>query len=411
VRIRGALAIVALAATVGGCGAARRTSQNVRGPVLSIYFSAPLHGASSPGARAALAGAGLAFDESGSRLGRFRLAFKVLDDSTPQSQGWDPSQTTINARQAAQDPTTIGYIGDFNSGASAIAIPLLNRQGIPQVSPGSTAIGLTRASPGAAPGEPEKYYPTVARTFARVVPTDASQALALVRVQQSSGCHSTFVLQDGEFDGEDAAISFLLAAQSAGLRVVGVQAFQRHALDYTSLATSVAKSGADCVLISSIDEPSSVRLTEQVARALPHALIFASNGLADSAYFDPGNGGIPVALDPRVILASATLGLDLYPASARVVLARYTRRFGTPEPPMLFGYVAMEVMLGAIRSATGNGHGSADRAKVVAALLSTREVRSPVGAFRIDRGGDTTERRFGVYRIASGRMSFLGAVG
>ena len=35
-----------------------------------------------------------------------------------------------------------------------------------------------------------------------------------------------FVLHDGEVDGEDAALSFVLTAQ-CGLRVVGVQAFQR----------------------------------------------------------------------------------------------------------------------------------------------------------------------------------------
>ena len=154
---------------------------------------------------------------------------KALDDSTPQSGGWDPSQTTINARLASQDPTTIGYIGEFNSGASAISIPLLNRAGIAQISSGSTAVGLTSAGTGAAPGSPQKYYPLGTRTFARVVPNDAVQAIALVHVQQTLGCHSTFVLDDGEVDGEDTALTFVLTAQSAGLRVVGVQAFQRHA--------------------------------------------------------------------------------------------------------------------------------------------------------------------------------------
>ena len=74
---------------------------------------------------------------------------------------WDPGQTTVNARLAVQNKNTIGYIGDLNSGATAVALPLLNRVGIPEISPASTAVGLTqRQSRGRRPGEPEKYYPT-----------------------------------------------------------------------------------------------------------------------------------------------------------------------------------------------------------------------------------------------------------
>ena len=85
---------------------------------------------------------------------------KPLDDSTAQRGEWDPGQTTENARMAIRDSTTIGYLGEFNSGASAVSIPLLNRVGIAQVSPTNTAVGLTSAGAGASPGEPDKYYPT-----------------------------------------------------------------------------------------------------------------------------------------------------------------------------------------------------------------------------------------------------------
>ena len=45
-------------------------------------------------------------------------------------------QTAQNARKAAQDDKAVAYIGEFNSGASAISIPILNEAGIPQISPG-----------------------------------------------------------------------------------------------------------------------------------------------------------------------------------------------------------------------------------------------------------------------------------
>ena len=166
-------------------------------------------------------GARLALAEARGHVGEYRIALKVLDDATVARGGWDPGQTTINAKVAVLDPTTIAYLGELNSGASAVSIPPLNRAGIPQVSPTSTAVGLTTSAPGAFPGEPQKYYPSGIRTFARVVPNDTVQAVAQVRVQKSMGCTRTYVLDDDEVDGADAARSFALAAQSAGLRLVG----------------------------------------------------------------------------------------------------------------------------------------------------------------------------------------------
>ena len=265
-------------------------------------------------------------------------------------------------------------------------------------------MGLTTTGPGTAPGEPEKYYPSGVRTFARVVPSDAHQALALVRAEQAYGCRSTFVLEDSEVDGEDAALAFLVTALSSRLRVVGSQAFQRGALDYTGLARSVATSGADCVLISAIDEASSVRLTRQVARALPRAMIFTTAGLADGAYIDPSLGGLPVSLDGRVIVVCPMLPTAAHSGPARAFLAAYIRHFGTPEPSAVFGYQAMSLLLGAIKRATDNGHREPERAKVRAEIFSGEEVHGVLGRFRIDRSGDISITRYGVYAVRCVRL-------
>ena len=353
----------------------------------------------------------MALEEVRSRIGRYRIRLRALDDSTAQSSGWDPNQTTLDARSAAQDPTAAGYLGDYNSGASAISIPILNRAGIPQISAGSTAVGLTSTGPGAAPGEPDKYYPTGLRTFVRVVPTDAHQANALVRAGQARGCSLTFVLEDGEVDGEDAALSFLLTAQSAGLRVIGVQAFQRQALDYSGVVRSVAASGADCVLVSAIDEASAVRLTEQVARSLPRATIFATSALADSAYFEPAAGGLPATLDSRVIVVSPMLAASQYPRAGQVFLARYAQRFGAAPPSAIFGYEAMRLLLGAITRATDHGHRGAERARIRAEMFSDRVIRGAAGRFRINRSGDTSLARYAVYGLSGGRLVALSGLG
>jgi branched-chain amino acid transport system substrate-binding protein len=268
-------------------------------------------------------------------------------------------------------------------------------------------VGLTGTGPGAAPGEPEKYYPTGVRTFVRVVPTDAVQADALVMAERNVGCRSTFVLEDGEVDGEDAAITFVLSAQAAGLRVVALQAFQRQAPDYTGLARSVASSGADCVLVSALDEASAVRLTQQVAHALPKATIFATAGLADDAYLNPNLGGLPTNLDYRLMVVSPTLPASAYPRAGRLVLAEYARRFGSPQASTLFGYQAMAVLLSAIRRATDGGHRPADRSKVRDELFSGRWMKGALGPMRIGKSGDSSLHVFAVYRVVDGRLVLL----
>ena len=399
------LALLGAIACLAGC-ASSEPSGRIHGTTLTIYYSGPTHGASSASSQAALKGATMALDAIRGRVGKYRVRLRALDDSTPQSDGWDPNQTTNNARLAIQDPTAIGYLGDFNSGAAAISIPPLNRQPIAQISPAASAVGLASAGPGASPGEPQKYYPTGIRTFARPVQSDAVQALVEVHLAQSLNCRQVFVLHDGEVDGEDQAVTFVLTAQSAGLRVIGVQAFPRLATDYGSLALSVAQTRADCVLLNAIDERSAARLTDQIARVLPRAPIIASSGLADMQYADPTEGGVAPAAAARVLITCPTLDARSYPAAGQAFLAAYTRRFGPPQPSAIFGYEAMNLMLAAIGKSTDQGRKPAVRSSVAAAIYALGARRGVLGTYRIDRNGDTTLRSYGIYKLSRGRLSF-----
>jgi branched-chain amino acid transport system substrate-binding protein len=410
-RIRLASLPLAAVCCLAGCGGGGdKPGDRITGSTLTIYASTPLHGPSNADGEAVVDGARLALAAMRGRIGRYRIALRVLDDSTAQSGQWDPVQTTIGARLAVQDTTTIGYIGDLNSGASAISIPVLNRAGIPQISPGSTAVGLTVASAAAAPGEPEKYYPTGIRTFARVIPNDSVQAGAQVRLQQELGCKRTYVFDDGEVDGEDIASSFVLAAQAARLQVAAVQEFNPTATDFSSLAAGVASAGADCVLITALPSPGAVLLTKQLAGALPEAPIFGSADLAESTYVDPAQGGIPESVDSRVLLTAATLDPSAYPPAGQAFYQVYRQRFGVPEPAAIFGYESMSLMLRAIGRATRRGTAPADRAQVRAAIFTTRERHSALGTYSIDPRGDTTLRTYGVYRIVGGRLVFWTAI-
>jgi branched-chain amino acid transport system substrate-binding protein len=408
-----AIAVLALVAALAGCGAkgkADKPGGRIRGTTLTIYASVPLRGLSRVSGMAVVSSAQLALSQVHGRIGEYRIALKVLDDATVQRGGWDPGQTTINARAAVLDPTTIAYLGEMNSGASAVSIPPLNRAGVPQVSPTSTAVGLTASGPSVFPGEPQKYYPTGVRTFVRVVPNDTVQAIAQVRTQRSMGCSRTYVLDDGEVDGADAVRSFDLAAQAGGLRVIAIQAFPRDATSYKALAVGVAQTHPDCVLISADAESGAARLTSQIATTMPDVKIFGTAGLAESTYTDQAQGGIPESIDTRVVLTAPTLGENQYPRSARAFTAAYQRRYGPVEPDSIFGYEAMSLLLSAIGRATDHGTEPAVRSAVRAALFATHDRHSVLGTYSINRDGDPTLRRYGVYGIVAGRLEFWQAI-
>jgi branched-chain amino acid transport system substrate-binding protein len=407
------VAVVVAALVPAACGSSAKTTTLV-GPIsgtrLSVYVSVPLHGASRVSGQSVINGATLALDQAGGRVGRYQIVLKTLDDATVKTEGWDPVQTTNNVRLAVLDPTTIAYLGDMNSGASAISIPPLNRVGIPQISPTGGAVGLTSSGPGSNPGEPAKYYPTGQRTFVRIAPNNAIQATAQVQVQKSMGCATAYVLEDGEVDGADAARSYEVAALQAGIKLVGIQQFVRRATNYESVALAVKHAAPNCVLISSDTESGAVLLTTQLLAAIPTAKIFGTSGLAESTYTEPGEGGIPLSDDPHVILTVPTLGLNDYPSSARKFVAAYKQRYGPPEPDAIFGYEAMSLLLNAIDRATDGGRAQAERSKVRAAIFATRDRQSVVGTYSVQPDGDTTLRTYGVWGIVGGQLSFWEAI-
>lgn len=405
--------LAALAILLAGCGSSHHQlpGNHVRGDRLTVYVSLPYIGPSAPSGEAAFGGADMALQAVGGRIGRYRIALRSLDDATVARDGADPGQASANARLAVRDPTTIGYVGDLNSGATAVAIPLLSQAGIPQISPASTAVGLTEGGNEASPGEPQKYYPTGLRTFARVIPNDSVQATAQVHLQQAAGCHSTYVLDDGEVDGEDAAMSFAAAARAAHLTVVGPGQYDPRVRNYASLGQTVAASHAGCVLVSGLTQDNAVALTTQIARAVPQARLFATAGLAERAYVDPARGGLPAAVAARIRITAPVLDVASYPPAGRRFWTAYARRYGAWQPDAIYGYEAMSLMLDAISRATHHGRRAALRSAVTRAIFTTRDRRSVLGTYSITSRGDTTLTTYGVYRVQAGRLVFAGTAG
>ena len=186
-----AIALAAVGCSSSGSGSSKSSSSSSGGAnTIDIYSSLPLQGASTAQTNPMVNGIKLALAEAGGKAGQWTVNYQSLDDSTAAAAKWDPGQTAANARKVATDPKAVYYIGEFNSGASEVSVPILNQGGIPQVSPANTYVGLTlNVPPASLPGEPQKYYPTGTRTFLRIVPTDSIQAASDLTAMKRSRLH------------------------------------------------------------------------------------------------------------------------------------------------------------------------------------------------------------------------------
>jgi branched-chain amino acid transport system substrate-binding protein len=401
--------VAALAMGVGACGDDDDEGGGGGGDTggeaktLKIYSSLPLQGASRPQTTALVNGIKLALEQAGNKAGDYTVQYESLDDSTAQAGSWTPEATTSNARKAAQDDATGVYIGEFNSGASAVSIPILNEGGVPQISPANTAVGLTSDEPGANPGEPDKYYPTGARTYVRIVPKDTIQGAALATVMKEDGCTKVQLTNDKEVYGAGLASNIESAAEAQQLEIVSNEAIDKNAPNYRSLAQKAKGAGADCFIFSGITANNAVQLYKDFSAALPDAKLYGPDGVAESGFADPKEGGIPGDVAGKVKVTVATLSPDEYPPEGQELFTQFEEKYNepNPDPYSIYGYEAMRLALDAIsRSGTG------EKADIVKALFDTKDRESVLGTYSIDENGDTTLTDYGVYTVDKGELVF-----
>ena len=402
--------VAALALGVTACGDdddERRprsgAPESTEAKTVTVYSSLPQQGASRDPVADVVNGIKLALEQAGGKAGNITVKYESLDDSTAQAGQWTAEATSANARKAAQDDTTAVYIGEFNSGASAVSIPILNEGGVPQISPANTAVGLTTDKPGATAGEPDKYYPTGKRTYTRVVPFDGIQGAALVTLMKQDGCTKVAMANDKEVYGAGLAGNVEFSAKEAGLEVTANDPIDTKAANYRSLASNAKSAGADCFLFGGVTACNAVQITKDFAAALPDAKLYGPDGVCESAFVDSGEGGIPEDLHARFKCTVATLPPDQYPPEGQEFFKAFAEKYGDDEidPYAIYGYEAMNLALDAIeRSKTGN------KEDVLKALFETKDRASVLGTYSIDENGDTTLTDYGVYSIKDNALAF-----
>jgi branched-chain amino acid transport system substrate-binding protein len=245
--------LAALAASLAACGGDdAKESTRVRGDTLTVYASLPTDGLDARAGAAAERGMRAALAQADRRADGRTVRFVPMSSTRPEDLTWDPGTVKANADRAAEDPTTIAYLGELDGGASAVSLPVTNGEQILQVSPADALTSLTQTPPGRPRAGPERYYPEERRTFIRLVPADLGAARRMVAdLEQHQTRRLAIVTGDGIADHE-------LEGMVLGLIGTG----------QPRTVTRIAAPSDD-------DDPQSVAdLVEEIDEADPEAIIY-----------------------------------------------------------------------------------------------------------------------------------------
>jgi branched-chain amino acid transport system substrate-binding protein len=398
--------VCALAVGATACGDSKSGGgAEIKGSTLTLYSSLPLQGASASQNQAMVNGAKLAIKAVGGKVGKYKLNYVPLDDSTAAAGKADDATVGANARKAVSDSTTIGYMGEYNSGATKISLPILEPANIAQVSPANTYVGLTTNKPGSEAGEPDKYYPKGVRTYARVVPTDIIQGGALATIAKEDGCKSIHIWNTKTTYSTGLARNLAASAKKIGLTIDGDpnEGIDPKAANYRSQAATIK---ADCFIFTGEIENNGVQAFKDVATAHPSIKLYGGDGVVLNDLADPKKG-LPANIGARFKGTIATLDpcCPFNPA-AKKFIEDYEKAYNIkPDPYAIYGYESMALLIDSVKRATAEG--KLTRKAVVDQLFKTKDRQSVLGTYSIDANGDTTLTDYGLYRIKGGKLAFV----
>ena len=322
------------------------------------------------------------------KAGDYNIGYQSCDNATAQAGKWDSGKCSQNANAYAGNDKVIGVIGTFNSGCAAIEIPVLNQApdgGIAMVSPANTWPCLTVNLPGGCdPTDPDKYYPSGTRNYARVVPHDAYQGAAVAEFMQSQGIKSVYILNDKEAYGLGVATTTRKAAESLGIKIAGFEAWDPKATSYTSQMQKIKSTGADAVFLGGlIDENGAQVIKDKVAVLGPNdgaVKLLAPDGFTTQSTIDESGtaakgmfmsvAGVPIDAFKGPALDFID-GLQKGPLQGKAI-----------DPYAIYGGQAAQVMLDAIAASDGS------RSDVIKKVFATNVQNGLLGSFKIDDNGD-----------------------
>lgn len=372
---------------------------------VKIVSMLPMTGSALGQAQTMVNGVKQALAETDSKAcdGKIKIEYEILDDATAAAGKWDPSQVTSNANKVAADGSVVAAIGHYNSGAAKLSIPVLNQANVAMVSPATTYPGLTKPGKGEAK-EPNVYYPTGTRNFARVVPADDLQGAVASNWAKSLGVKKVYILDDQELYGKGIADIFETTAKAAGIEVLGREGIDIKASDYKALMNKIKALNPEMIYFGGTTQSNAGQIIKDMRNVgmTPEAVKFMGpDGIKEQALIDAAGkdaegvyatfGGLP----PKELTGVGAKWYESYKA-------KYNAE---PEAYAAYAFESAKVIIGAINKVCKN-----DRAAIRDAVLATKDFNGVLGTWSFDANGDTSLTTMSGNVVKAGKWEFVSAL-
>ncbi len=394
-------------ATSGGAGGGG-------GKTLVISSDLPLQGASHDASVSTNNAIKLYLQQVGNKAGNYTIQFKEYDDSTAAKGAWDDAKCSSNASDHVGNTDEVAVMGTYNSGCAKLEVPVLNQD--PNgpmliVSHANTNPGLTKAWD---PGEPDKYYPTGKRNYARVITTDDYQGAAAAQfAAQDLKVKRCFVMNDNQTYGQGVAQAFVTEAKKQGITIIANKAWDAKQPSYAAIFQNAKSQNPDCVYLGGIYDNNGGQVIKDKVSVLGDNTKVKMMG-------PDGFTGYPSTLDKQpqsqgmymTFAGLSTTQLVAGGGAAATLINAYKAKYGQLPATnyALYGVAAVQVILAAIAKSDGT------RKSVTDAVFSGDGIDIPVDQsvlgkeIKIDpKTGDTNNKDISVLFMKNNQETFFKA--
>ncbi|MGB7979385.1 MAG: branched-chain amino acid ABC transporter substrate-binding protein [Candidatus Nanopelagicales bacterium] len=406
----------ASALALAACGSSDTASDGASGgagggKTLVISTDLPLQGSAGAASESTNNMIKLYLEQIGYKAGDFTIELKEYDDSTAAKGAWDDATCAKNAQDHVANTNEVAVMGTYNSGCAKIIVPVLNQDPngpMLMVSHANTNPGLTKEWD---PGEPDIFYPTGKRNFARVITTDDYQGSAAAQfMAKELGVKKCFVINDNQTYGQGVARAFADEAAKQGIEILGNEPWDLKQPNYSAFFEQIKATNPDCLYIGGIHDNNGGQLVKDKFSVLGDndaVKMMGPDGFTGypALQAQPEAEGMYLTfagLDQSSLIAQGGLGAQLTEA--------YQAKYN--EPPAssyaLYGVAATQVILDAISRSDGT------RASVTDAIFGGAGVTIPaeesvIGKeIKIDPAtGDTNNKDISVLRMTDGKEALV----
>jgi len=378
-----------------------------------ISSDLPLQGASHDASVSTNNAIKLYLSQVGNKAGNFNIQFKEYDDSTAAKGAWDDAKCSSNAADHVANKNEVAVMGTYNSGCAKLEVPVLNQDPngpMLMVSHANTNPGLTKTWD---PGEPDKYYPTGKRSYARVITTDDYQGAAMADfAAQDLKLKRCFVMNDNQTYGQGVAQAFVTEAKKKGITILGNKAWDAKQPSYAAIFQNAKTQNPDCVYLGGIYDNNGGQVVKDKFAVLGDnttVKLLAPDGF--TGYPDlrkqPQSQGMYLTFAGLTTTQLVQAG-----GAAAKLIDAYKAKYGDVPATnyALYGVAAVQVILAAIAKSDGT------RKSVTDAVFSGDGIdisadQSMLGKeIKIDpKSGDTNNKDISVELMKNNQETFLKA--